>query len=146
MKIDKEYPATHSMSTSWYIADIDGNVGILDYNENGPVPWETEQSDTESLVYGHCENYDTKDYIRIDLTDDQIDDLMENPHHPKDEDLWFNCIFEIDLEQETDFLELAKSPDVEIELCISKERGLYYVDIYDCTEKTGKLFLVNIRH
>ena len=26
MKIDKEYPATHSMSTAWYVADEDGNV------------------------------------------------------------------------------------------------------------------------
>lgn len=36
MIIDKEYPATHSMSTAWYIVDEDGNVGIMDVNENGP--------------------------------------------------------------------------------------------------------------
>ncbi len=35
MKQTKEYPATHSMDTAWYIADEDGNVGIVDFNESG---------------------------------------------------------------------------------------------------------------
>ena len=142
MKTDKEYPATHSMSTAWYIADEDGNVAIMSYNDNGPVPWETEQTSIDELVYGHCENYEKKDYIRIDLTDDQIDDLMENPHQPEDEDLWLECIFQIDLAQETEFLSFANNPDVEIELCISKKKGLYLVHIYDCTEKRGEKYVV----
>lgn len=141
MKTDKEYPATHSMSTAWYVADEDGNVAIMDYNDNGPVPWETEQTCIENLIYGHQENYETKDFIAIDLTDDQIDDLMENPHRPEEEDLWFDCIFEIDLDQEQDFLELAKNPDIQIELCISKKRGMYSVDCHDCTEEHGKKYV-----
>jgi hypothetical protein len=142
MKIDKEYPATHSMSTAWYVADEDGNVAIMDYNDNGPVPWETEQTCIEDLIYGHCENYHTNDFIAIDLTDDQIDDLMENPHQPEDEEFWCDCIFQIDLEQETDFLELAKNPDIRIDLCISKRRGLYSVCCFDCTEERGKKYVV----
>lgn len=125
MKIDKEYPATHSMSTAWYVADEDGNVAIMDYNDNGPVPWETGQTCIEELIYGHQENYETKDFIAIDLTDDQIDDLMEKPHLSEDEELWVDCIFQIDLAQEQDFLVLAKNPDIRIELCISKKE--------DCT-------------
>lgn len=39
MKIDREYPATHSMSTAWYIVDDEGNIGIVQYEDNGPVPW-----------------------------------------------------------------------------------------------------------
>lgn len=137
MKTNKEYPATHSMSTAWYVADEEGNVAIMDYNDNGPVPWETEQTSIDQLVYGHCEDCKTNDFLAIDLTDDQIDDLMENPHQPEDEELWFDCIFEIDFEQEQDFLELAKDPEFEIDLCISKKRRLYAVEIYDCTEKRG---------
>lgn len=38
MKFDKEYPATHSMETAWYAADEDGNVALIMYNDNGPVP------------------------------------------------------------------------------------------------------------
>ena len=126
MKTDKEYPATHSMSTAWYVADEDGNVAIMNYNDNGPVPWETEETSIEELVYGHFEDYDTKDHITVDLTDDQIDDLMENPHQPEDEDSWLECIFQIDLDQEADFLNLAKNPDFEIELCISKKKRIVF--------------------
>lgn len=143
MLIDnKEFPATHSMSTAWYVADEDGNVAIMDYNDNGPVPWETEQTSIEDLVYGHQEDYDSKDFISIDLTDDQIDDLMENPHQPEDEELWLDCIFQIDLEQETEFLELAKNSDISIELCISRKRGLYFVDCFQCTEEREKKYVV----
>lgn len=38
MKFDKEYPATHSMETAWYAADEDGNIALIMYNDNGPVP------------------------------------------------------------------------------------------------------------
>lgn len=38
MKTGKEYPATHSMSTSWYAIDADGKVAFLSFDENGPVP------------------------------------------------------------------------------------------------------------
>ena len=142
MKVYKEYPATHSMSTAWYAADKEGNVAIIDYNDNGPVPWETEQTCIKDLIYGHYENYQTHDFISVDLTDDQIDDLMENPHQPEDEDIWCDCIFEIDLEQEAEFLELAKNPDIRIELCVSKKRGLYSVCCFDCTEERGKKYVV----
>lgn len=142
MKVDKEYPATHSMSTAWYAADKEGNVAIIDYNDNGPVPWETEQTCIKDLIYGHYENNQTHDFISVDLTDDQIDDLMENPHQPEDEDIWCDCIFEIDLEQEAEFLELAKNPDIRIELCVSKKRGLYSVCCFDCLKERGKKYVV----
>lgn len=142
MITDKEYPATHSMSTAWYVADEDGNVAIMNYNDNGPVPWETEQTCIEELIYGHCESHLTNDYFAIELTDDQIDDLMENPHQPEDEEFWCDCIFQIDLEQETDFLEFAKNPDIKIELCISKKRGLYSVRCFGCTEEIDKKYVV----
>lgn len=142
MIIDKEYPATHSMSTAWYVADEEGNVAIMDFNDNGPVPWETEQTCIEDLLYGHYEDYKTHDFIAVDLTDDQIDDLMKNPHQPEDEHIWCDCIFQIDLEQEAEFLEMAKNPDIRIELCISKKRGLYSVCCFDCTEERGKKYVV----
>ena len=136
MITDKEYPATHSMYTAWYVADEDGNVGIMDFNDNGPVPWQTEQSCVESLVYGHDEDYENKIFLPIKLTDEQIDDLMENPHSPEDEELWLDSVIQIDLSKEKDFLELAKNPDFKIEQCVSKERGLYDIYASHSTSKT----------
>lgn len=34
----KEYPATHSMWTSWFAADKDGNVAIMECFDEGPSP------------------------------------------------------------------------------------------------------------
>lgn len=142
MKLSKEYPATHSMSTAWYVADADGNVAIIDYNDNGPVPWETEETCIECLIYGHCENAGTNEYLSIELSDKQIDDLMEKPHMPEDEDLWCDCVFEIDLEQVDAFLRLAKNSDFTIEKCISKERGLYLVNCINSSKMKKKKAVV----
>ena len=57
---DKEYPATHSMSTAWYVADEDGNVGIMDFNENGPVPWQMGENSVDELVFGYENDYEKK--------------------------------------------------------------------------------------
>ena len=147
MKTNKEYPATHSMSTAWYVADADGNVGIIDFNENGPVPLETEQTCVEELIFGHEEDYKRKIFLPIDLTDEQIDDLIENPHLPEDEDLWFNCAILIDTDKEKMFFDLVKEKkDFEIELCISKKRGLYKVDAFDCLVDETKTKPRHVRH
>ena len=63
------------MSTAWYAADEEGNVAIIDYNENGPVPWEYEQTSIEELVFGHDE---LDKFIRINLTKEQIFELLED--------------------------------------------------------------------
>ena len=132
MKTDKEYPATHSMSTAWYVADEEGNVAIIDYDDNGPVPWGTEDTCIENLIYG---DEDNSIELQIALTDDQIDELMENPHLPEDEDMWYyGCIIQIDRNQERVFIELSKRKDFEIEYCLSKERGLFQIDAFYCLD------------
>ena len=134
---DKEYPATHSMDTAWYVADEDGNVGIMDFNDNGPVPWNTKEASVEELVFGF-DDYETKEYHLVSLTDEQIDELIHTPHSPEEEELWMDCIIQIDVEKENEFLELAKNPDFDLEFCVSKERGLYSIDAFHCTSENQK--------
>ena len=138
MKLYKEYPATHSMSTAWYVADEDGNVGIMDFNDNGPVPWKTEETCVEELVFGYEEDYETNEYNLVNLTDEQIDELIHTPHSPEEEEFWMYCVIQIDVEKENEFLELAKNPDFDLEFCVSKERGLYSIDACHCTSKKQK--------
>ena len=127
MKLEKEYPATHSMSTAWYVADEEGNVGIMDFNENGPVPWQTEpETAVDYLVFRHEEDYKQKIYLNIDLTDEQIDDLLGAPHSPEnlqDVSYWFDCVLQIDRDKENVFLELANNQDFEIELIRINEKS-----------------------
>ena len=129
MKRDKEYPATHSMSTSWYCVDDDGNVAIVDFNENGPVPWGTPEQSIEYLSYGYCEDEDSDEYTPFSLTEEQIFDLLGDSHEPTYEDNVFERIVEIDKTKEERFLELTRNPDCHIELCLSKSLGLYQIDI-----------------
>lgn len=133
MIIDKEYPATHSMSTSWYVVDDEGNVGIMDYNENGPVPWGVEETCGNELKYGHWE--DEKNIIRFNLTNEQILDLLHNPHKPSEEKKWFDCVIKIDKEKKARFLKLYKNKDIykDDALCISEELGLFEFDAFDCS-------------
>ena len=52
MITDREYPATHSMSTAWYCVDEDGNVGIFDIDDNGPIPeGGNEQNSVEDVFW-----------------------------------------------------------------------------------------------
>ena len=48
MKLFKEYPATHSMSTSWFAIDEEGKVAILNFEDNGPIPQPASGSQTGS--------------------------------------------------------------------------------------------------
>jgi len=134
MLIDKEYPATHSMSTAWYCVDDDGNVAIVDFNENGPVPWGNPEQSVESLSYGYCEDEDSDEYTSFALTDEQIFDLLGESHAPTYEDDAFECIVEIDKMKEIRFFELTRNPDCHIELCLSKPLGLYQIDIETMAE------------
>ncbi|MBR1990985.1 MAG: hypothetical protein IJ986_01750 [Bacteroidales bacterium] len=138
MKLHKEYPATHSMSTAWYVADEDGNVGIMDFNENGPVPWRMGDNSVDELVFGYENDYEKKEYLMVSLSNEQIDDLLTNPHSPEEEETWWDCVIQIDVTKENEFLELAVHPDIDLEFCVSKERGLYSIDAYRCTSETQK--------
>lgn len=134
----KEYPATHSMSTAWYVADEDGNVGIMDFNENGPVPWRMGDNSVDELVFGYENDYEKKEYLMVSLSNEQIDDLLTNPHSPEEEETWWGCVIQIDVTKENEFLELAVHPDIDLEFCVSKERGLYSIDANRCTSETQK--------
>lgn len=135
MKTDKEYPATHSMSTAWYIVDDEGNVGILDYNENGPVPWGVEETCGDDLKYGHWEDWRNNKMLRFNLRNEQILDMLQDPVNPSEQTLWYDCVVRIDKEKTSRFLELCKNKDISSEnnFCISEDLGLYQFDAFPCT-------------
>lgn len=140
MKTDKEYPATHSMSTSWYIVDDEGNVGLMDYNENGPEPWGMEQTSCDELVFGHWEyEAESSELLRFNLTNEQILDLLHEPHKPSEENYWDDCVVKIDKAKTGRFLQLCGSKDVlrgDVWM-VSEELSLYYIDIwFRCTTDT----------
>lgn len=143
MKIDKEYPATHSMSTAWYCVDEDGNVGIFDIEDNGPVPvGDYVQNYVEEVFWDDfsIDNGDfAKDYM---LKPEQISSLLIEPTDnygtwEKDEYGWSNsewmyAIIKIDMSKLT-ILKQALSKEsspFQHPICLSREQGLFYVDFF----------------
>ena len=147
MKIDKEYPATHSMSTAWYCVDEDGNVGIIDIEDDGPVPvGGYVQNCVEEVFWDDfsIENGDEiKDYM---LKPEQVSSLLIEPAEccsewKKDKLGWSNpdwmeLIIKIDMAK-LDILKLALSKEDNTfrrPICLSKEQGLFYVDLFSNKE------------
>lgn len=149
MKTNKEYPATHSMSTAWFCSDLDGNIAIIDIEDDGPVPVGTGGYNEGTYVYeiwSETMPTHTEDRIYdLPLTDEQIAPLLL----PKDEEkdvrteecvnrYWDNVIVKIDMSK-LDVLRVALSHKDEDghyissnAICLSRERGLFHLDLdYD---------------
>ena len=87
MKIDKEYPATHSSDTAWFCVDLDGNVAVFDIEENGPTP--------NDFEWGHCiadliieclPSHTEENIYDLPLSDVQIKQMLLP--HQFEEDVW----------------------------------------------------------
>ena len=141
MKTDKEYPATHSMSTAWYCVDEDGNVGIFDIDDNGPVPVGGYEQNTVDEVFWNDFSFDIGAYNILNLKPEQILPLLETDNDrsqwEKDEYGWTNykwmgAIINIDMSK-LDIFKKAVSLDTDRfqrPICISRDMGLFYVNFF----------------
>ncbi|MGK7942650.1 MAG: hypothetical protein AB4062_21320 [Crocosphaera sp.] len=59
----QEYPASHSMDTTWFAVDKEGNLGLFDSGEGGAVP---------------KSNYQSQQISKIDCFDDFLLAIAEN--------------------------------------------------------------------
>jgi len=152
MKKDKEYPATHSMSTAWFCADLDGNVAIIDIEDDGPVPVGTGGYNEGTYVYEIWSDTfptHTEEIIcDLPLTDEQIAPMLLPKVDEKDiwinddgsytNRYWDNVIVKMDMSK-LDVLRTAlihKDKDGYYisckAICLSRKRGLFHLDLdYD---------------
>jgi hypothetical protein len=142
MKQFEEYPATHSMSTAWYCVDEDGNVGIFDIDDNGPVPaGYSEDTCVNEVFWDDFSTEDDGPFRTLNLSEEQVLSMLEpyddNGEWKKDQFEWGNVawldvIIKIDLSKLDVFIQaskLIKNP-YHYPTCISKELGLFYVDLF----------------
>jgi hypothetical protein len=130
MKTNKEYPATHSMSTSWYAVDKEGNVAFLSFDDNGPVPSACRgDKGIYDLLFGIFPRLENGDKY-IDLSEEQLMLLMQGMSSPAVSKDFVECtIVQIDAKQRTSFFNLiAKMHDTDYYI-LSEEKGLY---LFDC--------------
>jgi hypothetical protein len=130
MRTDREYPATHSMSTSWYIADEEGNVGIMNFDDCGPVPWETRECSFVELLFGLMDvDYEDENDIKVEgigvsLTKEQLYDILGDPISVSEAFQENAVVVRIDPNKTKMFLEIC-SKEMCLDYGLSLQEGLY---------------------
>ena len=153
MKTDKEYPATHSMATAWYCVDEDGNVGVFDIDDNGPVPvGEYRQNGVEDVLWEDFSSDEGEGFNMMNLQSEQILPMLEEDNdtgvwekesYGWRNSQWMEAIVKIDMAK-IDIFKKAISFDKDHfrnPVCLSKDLGLFYVDLF--SNKEGVELLEN---
>ena len=143
MKTNKEYPATHSMMTSWFAIDEDGNVAIMNYEDNGPVPTGTPENNPEDLIMDDIPHaVDGMPYKLMNLTKEQVSILLENsaPCEEISEYGYCNLIVKIAEDKMDTFLNSARDFMKDghgVTVCLDEDERLFYLDwfAYDHIDK-----------
>lgn len=138
MFIDKEYPATHSMSTGWFIADKDGNIAIFDFNENGPIPCDIPESSANGVLEEDFVLPDEKGIRNFNFDDNQADIIIEKLKTPSEFDEYGEYIVLIDVAQTEEFLKSALKNKY-LHACYSKSKGLYLIEPYEAKTTANEL-------
>lgn len=132
MIIDKEYPATHSMATSWFMVDLDGNVALIDIDDNGPVPISIPKEENyQSILFGTMPD-DNTGMKRIPLTKEQAQGIISATKPVGDvTEAPYADIMVIDTAMRDRFIEIAMKVTKGDEfVCLSEEDGLYLCDLF----------------
>ena len=127
------------MFTAWYMVDDEGNVGIMDYNDNGPVPWGTEETNPMELLLSAVEHDIGNREVMFNLTDEQVLEILASSQKPEDERYWYDILVKIDLQKRERFEELCSRQDIgkDNTFCLSDTLGIYYIEPMDCFDDDG---------
>lgn len=143
MLIDKEYPATHSMSTSWYFVDEDDNVAIFSSDDNGPMPIDVHGEHYVDELCFYDTIIDTSEGKKLNFTDEQAQLIFDNGKEIVDFDkAYLELLVQIDNNQKKLFFDYLhkgrarkrKRGDWDnwmIPICLSEKLGIYLVDFND---------------
>ena len=128
MKTTKEFPATHSMSTEWFVVDEEGNIALFDFDENGPVPVDIPEQSVSYLMtaeedFGEKDS-DTVEYL--EMSDEQIEEIMHEAVPPEKYDIKreYNLFVEVNEKFKKDFLDVFID---RIDFCLSHKHNIYYI-------------------
>ncbi len=141
MKTTKEFPATHSMSTEWFVVDEDGNIAVFDFEEEGPVPEQIADGD----FWGSLDDIGVPDKHGIssfELTDEQANYMLKQfkPISDFSEENEYSCLVQIKDDEES-LNKFLNTFNQDIECCLSHKERIYYVGWfwdYDATAAIKK--------
>lgn len=140
MKTNKEYPATHSMDTAWFAEDLDGNIAIFQFEEDGPGPSPFTDMHTDELISYLGDNSNIHIPPEMPFTKDQIEELkkgLKPVHKVEDIDLRCNVMIEPSKVQE------VIDAGAFLDLCYSKKEGFYHLEWWQNGEDKIEYFMQN---
>lgn len=135
------------MSTSWFGIDKEGNVALIDFDENGPVPYGCGEQGLSDLISDEMATIG-KDGIRnMNYSIAQANELIKRLKEPTLDMMEFDCIVRISSDKKTEFKSVCmdnavKEPVTYPYIIICEESGLYKVDMYEW-EDTVKQYLLD---
>jgi len=134
MVFDKEYPATHSMGTSWYAVDVDGNVALMDYNDNGPVPMGCPEITFEGLVFTNPPSRIGSIGV-LPYTKEQIEEMFRDAE-PEEMRNLYNCVYFVKESLVDTFISkiqdlLQENDDI---VRLSEKSNAFFIDV--CSEES----------
>lgn len=132
MKANGEYSATHSMSTAWFAIDKEGNVAIIEFEDNGPVPTVVPDSCEEEIVLElFCDSSPDEPYLEWRLNKEEVKSILENcrdyDYKGKGDPLLY-VVAKIDMARFDEFKRAAGMFDKRYTVCLEKGSGLFYLD------------------
>lgn len=126
MKTDKEYPATHSMDTVWFVSDLDGNVAIFQFMEDGPGPIPSTDIHSDVLI-SLLDDKDSEIAV-MPFTKEQIDELKTGLKPVSSiEDIKLNCNIIFNPAAKETLIRAGGKFD----LCYSEEEGFYHLEYWE---------------
>lgn len=138
MITDKEYPATHSMSTAWYAVDDEGNVAMLYFEDNGPIPQLCPEGNSIQDIITMYLNEAKDGIVNANFTNEQADILISRLRYVSEtttaKDFEYDpVLLQIAPEHVNAFMEImTKYSDVDSRLmCINENRNLYLIEFVE---------------
>ncbi len=137
---DREYPATHSMLTSWFAVDNEGNVAFIEFEDGGPIPNIVPMYPTEFIITELLVDY-SGEIKRSILTDEQAKSLAScldfkpfDTHSQDDHSFYYDSVWKIDTQKRDQFFDIIKNYKDSI-VILSEKEGLYYIGSAHRNEK-----------
>ena len=128
------------MMTSWFAIDEDGNVAIMQYEDNGPVPIGTPESSEEEILEIMSHSEIDKPWKSLPLTKDEVQFLLDNSYpinEVENDDYIDSSIVRVQHSRLSEFYETAKIVG-DTTICIDPDNGLFYLDWFGHTPTLSK--------
>lgn len=126
MKKNKEYPATHSMDTAWFACDLDGNIAIFQFEENGPGPIPFIDLHTDELI-PFLGNQDENEICFLPFTYAQVAELKFGL---KDVSCVEDVRHNVNLIVKPGSIEELIKAGAVVDLCYSEKEDFYHIEYW----------------